>query len=731
MSREQRYAFYEESRKKSEEGLKIVLKAGQYARLQQLALKSRGPSALLQDEMAAEFKITDEQKEQLEEVGQQRRDAVRNAYRERLSEEERNRVSAEWNDKMLAILTPEQKQLWDQKIGLPAGSAQPQPGSGNTAGSSTPTTQPQDTQPDAASPKPADSIGSIQVAADGSVIPQKVVGSLAATTQADSSSGSSANSRTSRRNRVGLKGVGGNQMMSFSFQNAPWTDVLKRFAEMADLTLHLKSTPPGTFNYIDKGLYTPEEALDILNGYLLQEAHVMVRRDRFLVVINLSEPIPPNLIPKVPASELPFRGRNEILEVRFKLPEGIDAEATADEVDGMLGPQGSVVSLASLSSISVIDVGSNLMQIDEMIRDLETHPNKTVFRAFKLEFVSVFDAEKLVSSQLGVSQGVRNVSQSSSGSSSRRPSRSSFSFGSRSGSSRGGFDANRFREMMAQRFGGGRTGGDSSRRGSRTPTGSTGSRTTRATTPAEPAVVTADTRTNTLFVSAPASKMKFVEEMITAIDVRQPGGVDGVPISGNSGVPILKVYKITQSDTLEITKTLGVLIEGVVVNESGRDRTIHVMATPDEHAQVAKWINLLDGGGDGGQQVAVLTLSRMDSSTAAAIINSLFINETSNPPTVTADPYTRRLLIRASSGQIMQIKQVLLSYGETGTGSFVGTPGPRLPIRSISVGDRDPEKILRLLQQTLEGTGQFENKIRIVIPSSSDDSIRQQVPSAR
>ncbi|MCH7989405.1 MAG: hypothetical protein IID46_09705, partial [Planctomycetes bacterium] len=389
MSSEEQTAFREESRKKSEEGLKTILKDGQYARLQQLALQRRGPSSLLQDEMAAEFKITDKQKEQLEEMGQQRRDAFRNAFREGLSEEERNRVSAEWNEKMLAVLTPEQKQLWDKKVGPPAGSAQPQPGSNNTAGTSTPASQ-QVTQLGSTSPKPKPT-GSIQVTSDGSEVPKKVVISLAATTQADSTSGSPAIRRSGRNNRRGFKGVGGNQMMSFSFQNAPWTDVLKRFANFAELTLHLKSTPPGTFNYIDKGLYTPEEALDILNGYLLQEAHVMVRRDRFLVVINLSEDIPPNLIPKVPASELPFRGRNEILEVRFKLPEGIDVEATADEVDGMLGPQGSVVALASLSAISVRDIGSNLMQIDEMIKELDDPPNKTVFKTFKLEFVSVYD----------------------------------------------------------------------------------------------------------------------------------------------------------------------------------------------------------------------------------------------------------------------------------------------------------------------------------------------------
>jgi type II secretory pathway component GspD/PulD (secretin) len=737
MSSEERTKFFAENQKKSEEQLKTILKVGQYTRLQQLSLQRRGPSVLLQDEMATEFKITDTQKEKLEEAAQQRRDAFRNAFRDGLSEEERNRVSAEWNEKMLAVLAPEQKQLWDGKVGPPAGSAQKQPSS-STAAATTTTPQPQVTQPSSTSPKPKPS-GSIQVNSDGSEIPKKVVISLAANTQAGSSNRSPAIRRTGRNNRVGITGgVGGNQMMSFTFEDAPWTDVLKTFAEFSELTLHLKSTPPGTFNYIDKGLYTPEEALDILNGYLLQEVHVMVRRDRFLVVINLSEPIPPNLIPKVAASELPFRGRNEILEVRFKLPEGVDAEATADEVDGMLGPQGSVVALASLSAISVIDVGSNLIQIDQMIQDQPDPPNKTLFKAFKLEFVSVYDAEKLVSAQLGVSQGVRNVSQSGPSSTSSRPSRSSFSFGNRGGSTRGGSSrgggsdtASRIREMMAQRFGGGRTGGtggDTSRRG-RTSTGSTGSRATRTTTPAEPAVVTADTRTNTLFVSAPASKMKFVEEMIIAIDVPQPGDRDGRDFVTNTGEPFLRVYKVTQSDTQEVTKTLGVLIEGVVVNESARDRTIHVMATADQHTQVAKWIAQLDGDGDGGQQVAVLTLSRMDPLTAGAMINDLFINETSNPPTVTADPYTRRLLIRASASQVIQIKQVLLSYGETGTGSYVGTPGPRLPVRSISVGDRDPEKMLRMLQQMLQGTGQFENKIRIVIPSGN--LIQEQVPSAR
>lgn len=99
------------------------------------------------------------------------------------------------------------------------------------------------------------------------------------------------------------------EKVSFNFQHAAWADVLKTFAELAGLTLDLNVVPPGTFNYFDEKEYMPEEALDVINGYLLQKGYVLVRRDQFLVVVNIDDPIPPNLVPKVKVSDLPSCGK--------------------------------------------------------------------------------------------------------------------------------------------------------------------------------------------------------------------------------------------------------------------------------------------------------------------------------------------------------------------------------------------------------------------------------------
>lgn len=713
-SSEERLKFFEQLRKRAEEGVKQVLNEDQFSRLQQL---------VLQDELAAEFKLTDTQKEQIGQLNGQRGEAVRNAFRNRLSDEERGRLSAEWNEKILAVFTPEQKQLWQVKTGSAVAA---KPTSVATAQAAPATETPQPTKP-----APAGTPGATTVTSEGADVPKEVAASFGASASAQKQQG--------RRERVGTSRVGGSEMISFTFQNAPWTEVLKMFAETAELTLHLKDVPPGTFNYIDKGLYTPAEALDILNGYLLQESHILVRRDQFLVVINLNNPVPPNLIPKISPVELSERGRNELLEVRFRLKDGIDVEEVSLDVEGLLGPQGKSVALVNLNSISVTDIGSNLMQIDRMIIDSteKVDPNTTVFKAFKLKFISAYDAETIVVAQLGLDTGVKNVSQSgSSGSSSSGSSRldqlrsrfggMSSRFGGSGGGRPGGFPG----------FGGtSRSGGDSGRSSGgggdrRSQRGASGSSSSSST--AETARVTAEPRTNSLLVSAPSKSMKNVEELILAIDV--PEDKTASQLSGfenrRSREPYLKVYKVSKADTLEVTKTLTAIMPDVVVNEDGRGRTIHIMATPDQHIEVAKLINELDGGGASSQQVAVISLYRMDPMQASAILNALYINETSNPPTIEADPYSRRLLVRASSSQITDIRKVLLDYGESGNGTLTGNAGPRMPVRSIPLGGRDPEKLARMLQQILQGSGQIENTIRVVVPAKESDAVRQQVPSS-
>ena len=133
--------------------------------------------------------------------------------------------------------------------------------------------------------------------------------------------------------------------VTFNFRYQPWPEVLDWFAEQAGLSLLMESPPPGTFNYTDTRSYSPTEALDVLNGVLLTKGYTLVRHGKMLVVVNLEDGVPPNLVPDVPLAELDSRGEYELIRVVFPVWNMTPDQAAA-EVQPLLGPQGKVVILA-------------------------------------------------------------------------------------------------------------------------------------------------------------------------------------------------------------------------------------------------------------------------------------------------------------------------------------------------------------------------------------------------
>ena len=119
--------------------------------------------------------------------------------------------------------------------------------------------------------------------------------------------------------------------LTFNFRYQPWQDVLEWFADQAGLSLLMESPPPGTFNYRDSRSYTPAEALDVLNGVLLTKGYTLVRRERMLVVVNLEDGIPPNLVPDVPLTDLDKRGEYELIRVLFPV-WNMSPEQAAEEI---------------------------------------------------------------------------------------------------------------------------------------------------------------------------------------------------------------------------------------------------------------------------------------------------------------------------------------------------------------------------------------------------------------
>ncbi|MCI0334977.1 MAG: hypothetical protein L0228_17355 [Planctomycetes bacterium] len=190
---------------------------------------------------------------------------------------------------------------------------------------------------------------------------------------------------------AGAKPAGDDAKLTFNFRYQPWQDVLDWFADQAGLSLLLESPPPGTFNYRDTRSYTPAEALDVLNGVLLTKGYTLVRRGRMLVLVNLEDGVPPNLVPDVPLEELDKRGEYELIRVLFPV-WNMTPDQAAEEVQPILGPQGKVVTLPQARQIQVTETAGRLRTIRSIVDSVEQPELGTAgLREFKLNYLT-FDA---------------------------------------------------------------------------------------------------------------------------------------------------------------------------------------------------------------------------------------------------------------------------------------------------------------------------------------------------
>ena len=183
----------------------------------------------------------------------------------------------------------------------------------------------------------------------------------------------------------------GEREFKFNFRYQPWQDVLDWFAEQADLSLVLESPPPGTFNYHDSRSYTVAEALDVINSVLLTKGFTLVRSGRMLVLVNLEDGIPPNLVTDVPLAELDDHGEYEIIRVTFPVLN-MSAEEAAKEVEHLIGPQGAVIVLPQSKRIQVTETGGRLRTIRSVINAVERPDVTGSIREITLKHLSVDDA---------------------------------------------------------------------------------------------------------------------------------------------------------------------------------------------------------------------------------------------------------------------------------------------------------------------------------------------------
>ncbi|MEZ6147758.1 MAG: hypothetical protein R3B91_20480 [Planctomycetaceae bacterium] len=160
--------------------------------------------------------------------------------------------------------------------------------------------------------------------------------------------------------------------LQFNFQYQKWSDVLEWIAEESGLSLvrdappaGQEAPPPGTFNYTDTKEYSPIEAIDLLNGWLQTKGFALLRRDRLLMLIDLSNGLPKGVVPRIPLAELPLRGRFELVSVMLPL-EGRAPDAVTAEIEPLLGAYGSVESLPANKQLLLTDTAGNLLTVQQI-----------------------------------------------------------------------------------------------------------------------------------------------------------------------------------------------------------------------------------------------------------------------------------------------------------------------------------------------------------------------------
>lgn len=155
----------------------------------------------------------------------------------------------------------------------------------------------------------------------------------------------------------------------FNFRYQRWSDVLDWFANQANLSLTMDAPPPGTFNYTDKKEYSPSEAIDLLNGVLQTKSFTLVRRNKMLLVLDISEGIPESLIPKVSLEEIDKRGLFEYVTTVFPM-NGRNVNDAKAEIDQLLGKHGQAVVLGKTNQLMVTEMAGKMRSFQAIIESL-------------------------------------------------------------------------------------------------------------------------------------------------------------------------------------------------------------------------------------------------------------------------------------------------------------------------------------------------------------------------
>lgn len=211
------------------------------------------------------------------------------------------------------------------------------------------------------------------------------------------------------QNQATDQNVAQEKTITFSFSGATWREVIQLLADEAELALHVGELPTGSFSYTDPRSFTIDGAIDRVNLFLLPQGFTIVRKERLLTVINLSDPRSMNqlnaMAEMVTTDQLAERGRNDVVKCLFRLGD-IDAEEAVDEL-ATLNLMTTPKVLSKTNQLLITDTVGKLTEVKTILAAFEPSEmnNGTVVKNFALEHVEAEDILQVARPHMGLATG--------------------------------------------------------------------------------------------------------------------------------------------------------------------------------------------------------------------------------------------------------------------------------------------------------------------------------------
>ena len=471
--------------------------------------------------------------------------------------------------------------------------------------------------------------------------------------------------------------------LRFAFRYQPWSDVLDWFAENANLSLHATKIPPGTCNYTDPDLYTPDQALDRINELMIAQGFILIRKKRSLYCWPLEKPIPTSLVPQVSLEELDSRGENEMVTVHLSLKRLL-AEETGKQIEKLKGPFGKVVPVPSVNLIVISDTAANVRLIRDTLWSVDQSKSEAGLRVFQLQHAQAKEVATQIRDLLSIPAPAEVASRNSSRNNRGRSSRGRSSRGrsSRGRSRRGGGFSQFFSEEMRARFSQGRDRGGRSERGRQ--------QQQQEEAAGQPHVI-ADTRTNRVLVAASPDKLALVEQAIKTLDM-EPGTQINNQFSSR-----VEVFRVTRNDPTAVVTFLTELLQEdpqVKLTADIRSSSIYVVAPPAQQATIRAVLAEMEGTSSGSSNSAgrrVLSTGTADPQRISDLIRELWKQTGSDNPIFVLPAPTSSIQLQPNESRRVRTPQSFQKVREQKTSSA--------PIKTD-----DHEKVGSVLHETIENS---------------------------